>query len=51
MYLFGSNLIKKYFPDFREPNDIDWVTNDKSELLESSPSRSSTIFHFHQIEK
>lgn len=36
MYLFGSKLIKKYFPDFREPNDTDWVTNDKSELKTST---------------
>jgi hypothetical protein len=36
MYLFGSHLIRKYFADFREPRDIDWVTNDKSELRESS---------------
>jgi hypothetical protein len=32
MYLFGSKLIKKYFSDFREPNDTDWVTNDISKL-------------------
>ena len=31
MYLFGSKLIKKIYPDFREPNDSDWVTNDLSE--------------------
>ncbi len=31
MHLFGSKL-KKHFPDFRNPNDIDWVTNDKSKL-------------------
>ena len=37
MYLFGSKLIKKYFSDFREPNDIDWVTNKKSELKKSTP--------------
>jgi hypothetical protein len=36
MHLFGSHLIKKYFSDFREPNDIDWVTNDKSKLKDSS---------------
>lgn len=35
MYLFGSKLIKKYFPDFREPNDTDWVTNDQSKLKPS----------------
>jgi hypothetical protein len=31
MYLFGSKLIKKIYPDFREPNDSDWVTNDLNE--------------------
>lgn len=36
MYLFGSRLIKQYFSDFREPNDTDWVTNDKSELKTST---------------
>lgn len=36
MYLFGSKLIKNYFSDFREPNDIDWVTNVKADLPESS---------------
>lgn len=36
MYLFGSKLIKKYFSNFREPNDIDWVTNDKSKLKKST---------------
>lgn len=35
MYLFGSKLIKKYFSDFREPNDTDWVTNDQSKLKQS----------------
>ena len=35
MYLFGSHLIKKYFDDFRKPNDIDWVTNDESEIKKS----------------
>ena len=36
MYLFGSHLIKKHFNDFRVPNDIDWVTNDISELKKST---------------
>ena len=27
MYLFGSQLLKKYFPDFREPQDFDYVIN------------------------
>ena len=35
MHLFGSHLIKKYFDDFRTPNDIDWVTNDESEMKKS----------------
>lgn len=35
MYLFGSKLIKKIFPDFREPNDEDWITNNKDELKKS----------------
>lgn len=54
MYLFGSKLIKKYFSDFREPRDTDWVTNDPSQLKKSivgkeeyyyipfSPSREMT---------
>ncbi len=36
MHLFGSHLIKKYYSDFREPKDIDWVTNDKSKMKQSS---------------
>ena len=36
MYLFGSKLIKKYFTDFREPRDTDWVTNDKTKLKKSN---------------
>lgn len=36
MYLFGSTLIKKLFSDFREPNDIDWVTNDETKLKKST---------------
>lgn len=35
MYLFGSQLIKKMFSDFREPKDIDWVTNDVNKLKKS----------------
>lgn len=36
MYIFGSTLIKKHFPDFRNPKDKDWVTNDKSKLKKST---------------
>lgn len=54
MYLFGSQLIKKYFSDFRTPNDTDWVTNIKENMRPSkigveeyyympfSPSREMT---------
>lgn len=35
MYIFGSSLIKKHFNDFREPNDLDFVTNDPSKVLKS----------------
>jgi hypothetical protein len=28
MYIYGSTLIKKIFTDFRNPKDIDYVTND-----------------------
>lgn len=28
----GSQLVKKLFNDFREPRDIDWVTNDITKL-------------------
>lgn len=29
--LFGSSLIKKLFPDFRDPKDTDWIVFDRSE--------------------
>ena len=28
MFIYGSKLVKKIFPDFREPKDTDYVTND-----------------------
>lgn len=33
MYKFGSHLVKHLFPNvkYREPNDVDWVTNDLEE--------------------
>jgi hypothetical protein len=43
MHLFGSKLIKKHFPDFRNPNDIDWITNDKSKL---KPSTKEEEFYY-----
>jgi hypothetical protein len=27
MFIYGSQLVKRLFPDFREPKDIDYVTN------------------------
>lgn len=33
MYLFGSQLIKKHFPDFRDPKDLDLVSNDTDEFI------------------
>lgn len=35
MYLFGSQLAKKLFPDFRNPKDTDWVTNNFVEYYNS----------------
>lgn len=34
-YLFGSALTKKYFPEYRTPNDIDWVVFDKDKEKDS----------------
>lgn len=44
MYLFGSQLIKKYFSDFRAPNDIDWVTNDINEMKQSSINKEEYYY-------
>jgi len=44
MYIFGSHLIKKYFPDFRKPNDIDWVTNDANKLGKSIIGKEEYYF-------
>ena len=46
MYLFGSHLIKKYFNDFRVPNDIDWVTNEISELKKSTKNEEYYFIPF-----
>ena len=46
MNLFGSTLIKKYFPDFRNPNDIDWLTSDLSEMKPSSPGEEFYFMPF-----
>lgn len=44
MYLFGSNLIKKLFSDFREPKDIDWVINDITKLKKSILGKEEYYF-------
>ena len=44
MNIFGSTLIKKYFPDFRNPNDIDWVTNDESEMEKTIAGKEEYYF-------
>ena len=49
MYLFGSHLIKKYFNDFRVPNDIDWVTNDISELKKSTKDEEYYFIPFSPV--
>lgn len=32
LYLFGSSLVKKYFEDFREPRDLDYISNRKEDI-------------------
>lgn len=44
MHLFGSHLIKKHFGDFRTPNDIDWITNDESEMKKSIPGKEEFYY-------
>jgi hypothetical protein len=44
MHLFGSHLIKKLFSDFREPKDIDWVTNDITKLKKSIVGKEEYYF-------
>lgn len=46
MNLFGSTLIKKYFPDFRNPNDVDWITSHMSEMKPSSPGEEFYFMPF-----
>jgi hypothetical protein len=38
MFLYGSKLTKKIFPDFREPKDTDFVTNSLTEYLMVKPT-------------
>lgn len=44
MHLFGSHLIKNLFSDFREPKDIDWVTNDITKLKKSIVGKEEYYF-------
>lgn len=44
MHLFGSTLIKKYFSDFRTPNDIDWVSNNENEIKDKSPLKGEEYY-------
>ena len=37
MFIYGSQLAKKLFTDFRQPKDIDYVTNDISEYQMQLP--------------
>jgi hypothetical protein len=43
MFLIGSKLVKKLFPDFREPRDIDWVVNDITKL---KPHKNGEEFYY-----
>ncbi len=36
LYPFGSQLAKKLYQDFRNPKDLDWVTNIESDLMVSN---------------
>lgn len=60
LYSFGSTLIKKYFEDFREPRDIDFVSNNKSDIkpreegidyfyIPVLPDRELTIDEFYTL--
>lgn len=43
MFLYGSQLSKKLFKDFRNPNDTDWVTNDINEYQNTLKSKMIEI--------
>lgn len=61
MFIFGSTLVKKLFPDFREPKDKDWVVFDKSQVsltvpgveefyyLPCSPAREMTADEIYTV--
>lgn len=43
-YLVGSTLLKKYFSDYRNPNDTDWVVFDKEHCKQSIVGKEE--FHY-----
>lgn len=46
-YLFGSALLSKYFDDYRQPNDIDYVTNNFDEyLLQKEKKKPGVEFYY-----
>jgi hypothetical protein len=47
MFIYGSQLVKRLFSDFREPKDIDYVTNDLVEYQNQiSQILSGTELHW-----
>lgn len=48
MFIYGSQLVKKIFPDFRNPKDTDFVTNDINEY-QSQINQIGTGFELHFI--
>lgn len=60
LYLFGSSLVKKHFEDFREPVDIDYISNNKEDVKPReegidyfynpiTPDRELTIDEFYTL--
>ena len=49
MHLYGSQLTKKIFPDFRTPKDTDFVTNDLNEYLSLKTSFKGLGTEIHYI--
>jgi hypothetical protein len=44
IHLFGSSLIKHYFSDFRNPRDVDFVTNSYKEVEAFSTNENEEIY-------
>jgi hypothetical protein len=45
MFLTGSKLAKRYFPDFREPHDTDWIVFDPEDVKKTIPG----VEEFHLL--